>query len=172
MKLFSTPILVLLPLCASLISCQVQLLYKFKSQNAKAEYIKSNKFQELDDICVHWAPKVHSCGRQHLSEVNNIFNFKSCIEAIGFDKAFEEEIINMVQSDFISPAHFEKVYNQKLIDYVKKIDSRFEETSKDEDIKLVFEWNLLAIGLLILSGVAVTLINKIKGNTLKSSSEV
>ena len=154
------------------VNSEAILSYKFKSKDARRYFQDKNTKGDMDNICVHWAPKVLKCGELFLKSFNNPAHqvnqreYETCITKIGFDLDFESEVMTIPPEAFKSDASFYDAYNRILIKYVTKIDSKYN--ASDEKSTLIFSFDFIAIGLFLLAAVGVSLYNRKPTSDLSS----
>ena len=159
------PILSLIYL--GVLRAEVVLSYKFRTMEAKNYFDQQNGTE-----CVHKALVVRQCGLDQLlnKDPADQVGYQTCINKIGFPSEFEAEVLTLHAFDFKSPVTFEYAYNQKLINYVKRIDGMFEGPDKPPT-KLQFSVNWLALLAVPLAFGIVFYLNK-KSAVSESSDEV
>lgn len=143
--IFNTFIPLLSLIFLSFLRAEIVLSYKFRTKDAK-NYFDNQKGTE----CVHKALVVEQCGKDHLlaKEPAGQVEYTACIKKIGLPAEFETEVLALQPFDFKTPATFEYTYNQKLINYVKKIDNMYQGSARLTTLQFSFNWlALLAVPL-------------------------
>lgn len=129
----------------TVLRAEIVLSYKFRTADAK-HHFDSQKGTE----CVHKALVVRQCGIDNLlaKEPVDEVGYTACIKQIKFPVEFETEALALKPFDFKSPVTFEYAYNQKLINYVRKIDEMYQGPAKPTKLQFSFNWlALLAVPL-------------------------